>query len=224
VVYCQASLMENTVTQRALLSHVLRQGTRSHPSYEQFHKQLEKLYGAQFSIDCLKKGDKHILRFYLEIVNDLYVEKEGTLLEEAVELLNEVIFHPYRLEGKFPKDIVEREKKTLQNKIETVMEDRVTFSNIRLIDEMCTEEAFRLHTYGYVKDLYPIDEVNLASYYERMVIEDKFDLYVIGNFSEHKVNAIFEKYFPNRKEFVEEKVMVSPTYKFEKKTIREYAK
>lgn len=196
VVKCKAPLDRKTVTSRALLSYILQQGTEKYPSEQQLTLKLDELYGAVFYIDCAKKGNDHIISFRLEIANEKYIKNESTIIYEGLQLLGEIIFQPNVIEQAFPEKIVRREKTILKNKIESIVDDKIAYANMRLIDEMCENERFSVHTYGYVEDLDAIDGKSLHDAYNKMINHDQFDLYVIGDFDkkemEDKIISAFQ--------------------------------
>ena len=94
VVKLRAPLEIETITKRALLPNVLRQATASYPNRTELQLKLDDLYGAVLSIDGGKKGENHIISFRMEIANERYVPSEDKIIEEAIRLLSELIFHP----------------------------------------------------------------------------------------------------------------------------------
>src|SRR5690625_6770876 len=72
----RAPLSRETVTMRALLPYLLRQGTKSYPSEQALQLKLDELYGAVLRIDGAKKGDHHIMSVRLEIANQNYISDE----------------------------------------------------------------------------------------------------------------------------------------------------
>src|SRR5699024_6815826 len=103
-----------------------------------------------------------IITIYIRTRNkDLSIRKsayvETKVMQEALQLFHEVIFQPNRDEAGFNSSVVMREKATLQSKIEAIYDDKVSFANQRLIDHMCEEEKFSIHTNGYTEDLAEID-------------------------------------------------------------------
>src|SRR5690625_5093977 len=161
VVKCKAPLDRQTVTSRSLLSYILQQGTKKYPSEKQLMVKLDELYGAVFYIDCAKKGNDHIISFRLEIANEKFIDNETTIIQEGLQLLEEIIFQSNTLEGSFPEKIVRREKSILKNKIQSIVDDKMAYANMRLIDEMCKNERFSVHTHGYVDDLESTDAKSL---------------------------------------------------------------
>lgn len=197
VVKYKAPLNRSTITKRALLPYILRQGTSKYPNRPDLQQKLDDLYGAGFSIDGTKKGNFHIITFRFEIPNQRFLENESTLIEDAIELLNEIINAPKVSEGSFDSSIVDREKETLKQKINSIMDDKMSYANMRLIDEMCENEVYQTHVHGYLDDLPNLHGDNLYTYYQSLLQEDSMDVYVLGDFEETKmknsITAIFNK-------------------------------
>lgn len=193
----KAPLSRETITKRALLPFVLQKGTESYANEKQLQMKLDELYGAQLHIDATKKGPYHIIHFQIEFANERFIEQANHITDEALHLFHEVMFAP-RIEAKsFNEQVVQREKKQLEHKIESIYDHKAAYANERLIDEMFANEPFALHTDGYVEDLQAIDGHNLASYYEDMIRTDDVDLYVLGDFDIHEmertVTALFQR-------------------------------
>ena len=56
-------LTRETVTKNALLTAILRRGTKQFESQELISKRLEEMYGAAFDCGIEKSGDNHIFKF-----------------------------------------------------------------------------------------------------------------------------------------------------------------
>lgn len=193
----KAELSRETITKRALLPYVLRQGTKNMPSEQALQLKLDDLYGAVLSIDGAKKGDHHIISFRLEVANQNYIANESTVIDEAIQLLAEVIFKPHTTDGAFDPQTFNREKETLSQKMDAVVDDKMAYANMRLIDEMCSGEDYALHVHGYEEDLAELTATETYNYYEKLLQEDQLDIYIIGDFEEKmmtdKIMSIFIK-------------------------------
>src|SRR5690625_1385344 len=108
----KAPLSRETITKRALLPYILRQGTERHPSRREIQSKLDDLYGAVLSIDGAKKGDNHIISMRMELANQKFIPNESDILDDAVELLAEVMFQPPVKEDAFHTDVFSRESET----------------------------------------------------------------------------------------------------------------
>ena len=75
--------IKKTITMNALLPAVLRRGTNNYKNQIEIGKQLENMYGASFDCGIEKTGDNHVLKFYLEALNDNYVETSENLIKKS---------------------------------------------------------------------------------------------------------------------------------------------
>lgn len=202
----RASLNRETITKRALLPFVLQQGTMKYPSQAAFRQALDYLYGAGLTIDGAKKGNQHILTFRMEIANQAYLTEDFNIFQEAIQFLHDVVYKPKTTENGFDATYVAREKQTLSQKISSIVDNKMSYANMRLIDEMCVEEAYRLHVHGYKTDLDKINEKNLYHYYQQLITENPMDIYVLGDFSAIDVEAHISNVFNHERKVSHQQV------------------
>lgn len=195
----RSPLRRETVSKRALLSQLFQQGTERFPSNRKLKRALAHLYGAQIFSDCTKKGNNHVLHLQLDVVNDRYLHHETNVFNEASKFVKEILYEPYRIEGIFPETVIEREKASLMKKLQALKDDKLSYANQRLIDEMCADESYSLHTYGYVSDLEKLTSRDVSNYFDEMLREGTFDLYVIGDFKEERVLEAISRQFQRPK-------------------------
>lgn len=197
VIKFKAPLNRDTITKRALLPYVLQQGSEKYPSRKELQIALDNLYGAVLSIDGGKKGNNHIISFRLEVANEKFIPNESNVLENAIRLLNEVIFYPNVEEDSFSETVFNREKETLRQKIKSIVDNKMQYANMRLIDEMCDGEVYQLHVSGYEEDLDTFSASDLYQYYQSLLIEDQVDIYILGDVEggnlESIINSNFER-------------------------------
>lgn len=192
VVKLKAPLEKRTVTKRALLPYILKQGTKNYPNVEKLQEKLDELYGAVLAIRSDKKGENHIITLRMEIANPSFIPNAPSILEEGISLLNELIFEPNVHNHAFDDIVVEREMETLKQRIHSIKDDKMQYANMRLIDEMCKGEPYSLHVHGYEEDLTEINGKDLYEYYQKMMKEDELDIYVLGDFNEGKMKELIQ--------------------------------
>src|SRR5690606_7353766 len=161
--------------------------TPSYPSTTSLRSYLDELYGAVLYVDLAKKGEHHIITFFIEIANELFLKDQTPLLDKAISLLQEIVLSHVTVDGCFKIAVIEREKRSLKQRIQAVYDDKMRYSNLRLIEEMCKDEPYHLHVNGRIEDLDQISAESLYSYYQKALAEDEIDLYVIGNIEPEKV-------------------------------------
>ena len=94
-----------------LMLSVLRRGTEKYPSLAQINRRLDELYGTGFSIRPFYRGNRLVLSFRTELLDETYLPGEKTDIAAGVaELLEQMLFHPLLENGQFCERYVESEK------------------------------------------------------------------------------------------------------------------
>ncbi|EKN68007.1 pitrilysin family protein [Schinkia azotoformans] len=195
VLKMKAPLQEDTVTTRALLPYVLQSGTEKFPSTLKLRTKLDELYGASLNIDVAKKGEYQIITIRMDIANEKYLTDQTPLLKNGLELIAEILLSPVMENGVFLGSIVEKEKRALKSRIQAVYDDKMRYANMRLIQEMCEEEPYRLNAHGNINDLDKISAQVLYDYYQNALQNDEIDLYIVGDINLNSVKEAAEKAF-----------------------------
>ncbi|RPF55932.1 EF-P 5-aminopentanol modification-associated protein YfmF [Aquisalibacillus elongatus] len=197
-------LERDHITKRALLPFVLQKGTNEYPSEKELRLKLDELYGAKFSINSGKKGENHVITFVLDFANEKFIPEASQLVHDCLSFLYEVAMNPKSNGQAFDEKIVTKEKETLTNKIKSIVDEKMQYANMRLIDEMCEGEKYSIHAHGYLEDMDDINAENLYGTYQQMVNEDALDIFFVGDFDEGDVKPVIEDVFQfNRKPNVE---------------------
>lgn len=191
-VFITVPLNRKTVTFNSLLPAVLKRGTATIKTQEEISEKLENMYGASFDCGIEKIGDNHVLKFYLEALNDKFIPKNinKNLFKESIELLLETILNPLTEKSGFKKEYVEAEKNNIKLLIESKIDNKDQYSFNRCIEEMYKDKPYGLYKYGYVEDLSKIDENNLYKYYLDVINTGKIDIFVSGELEEKNVEEI----------------------------------
>lgn len=185
-------LTSENVTKRALLPYVLQSSSNAYPTTSKLRSYLDELYGANLYVDVSKKGEYQVLSFSLEIANEKFLSDPEPLLKKGMELIAEILVNPLAENEAFDKDTVEKEKRTLKQRIQAVYDDKMRYSNFRLVQEMCKGEPYALHVNGEIDDIPALNEQNLYEYYKQAFSEDELDLFIIGDVNEEAVQSIAE--------------------------------
>jgi predicted Zn-dependent peptidase len=183
----KAPLTKETVTKRALLPHVLQSSSKNYPSTTALRSYLDELYGATLYVDLSKKGEYHVMSFSIEIANEKFLSDPSPLLKKGFELLAEILTNPNLSGNTFDPGTIDKEKRTLKQRIQSVFDDKMRYSNVRLLEEMCKGEPYALQVNGEAVDVDAITPESLYEYYQRAFKEDEMDLYVIGDVKEDDV-------------------------------------
>lgn len=194
VVNIQRPLTPEAITQTALLPQVLRRGTKTHPSLKQIKEHLDGLYGATFYGNVMKRGERHILQFGLDIANERYLSDTTPLLEQGIAFIGEILTEPATDGDGFVSQYIQTEKQNLRQRIDSLIDDKMRYAAERCIQEMCKDEPYGLFNYGDREQLDAIDGKTLYTTFRDMLREAPIDVFVVGDVDPETVTAAVEQH------------------------------
>ena len=188
-------LTRENVTFDSVIPAVLKRGTEKLKTQEEISKKLENMYGAAFDCGIEKIGDNHVIKFYLEALNDNFIPKEANqdLLRESVELLLDIILNPLVENNAFKSEYVSSEKENIKVLIESKIDNKDAYAFNRCVEEMYKDKPYGLYKYGYIEDLDKIDEKNLYNYYKDLIANSKIDIFISGALNAEKTAKVVEE-------------------------------
>lgn len=201
-------LKEETITKNALIPFVLRRGTNKYENQIKLNSMLEGLYGANFDCGIDKVGDNHVLKFYIETIDNDYALNNEDVLSKVIDSLIEIVFDPYLEDGKFKESYVDIEKETLRKVIESKIDDKDAYAVSQCVYNMYDGKGYGLYKYGEEKYIDEIDVDNLTEYYKNLKNTSKIDFYISGKFEEKKVvekiseNEIVKELIPRTENYI----------------------
>ena len=186
-------LTRENVTKNSLLVSVLRRGCEQFKTQEEISKKLEEMYGAEFNCGLDKLGKNHVLKFYIESINDEFLPQNGeNMLKQSIEILSEIVFNPLTQNGEFNEEYINQEKENVKQIIEAKKDNKARYALFRCVEEMYEDKPQGLYKYGYVEDLENINSKNLYEYYLNLIDTCKIDIFVSGKLENIDVEKIIE--------------------------------
>ena len=190
-IFLTTPITKENVTKNSLISAMLRRGSKNMPSLTQISQELEEMYGASFDCGLDKTGDNHILKFYLESINDNFLpQQDENMLKQSCDKLLEIVFNPLVEDGKFNEEYLKQEKENVKRIIEGKPDNKARYAFDRCIEEMYQDKPFGIYKYGYIEDLEKIDAKSLYEYYKELISKCKIDIFVSGNIKEEDAKIV----------------------------------
>lgn len=188
-VFITLPLDRERVTFDTVIPAVLKRGTTNSKSQDEISKKLENMYGATFDCGVEKIGDNHVIKFYLESLNDNFVPENSkkNIFKESIDILLDIIFNPLTQNNKFKDEYVESEKNNIKLLIESKIDNKDQYALNRCIEEMYKDKPYGLYKYGYVEDLDKINSKNLYDYYNQLINTSKIDIFVSGELKKEDI-------------------------------------
>lgn len=181
VVNIERPLTEEAVTKTALLPQVLRRGTKTYPTLKQIKEHLDDLYGATFYGHVMKRGERHILQFGLDIANERFLSDTTPLLDRGIAFMGEILNEPATEGDRFVESYIQTEKQNLRQRIESLIDDKMRYAAERCIQEMCRDEPYGLFNYGDTRQLESIDGKTLYQAFRELLRHAPIDVFVVGD-------------------------------------------
>ena len=192
-IFLATPLKRENVTLDALLTAVLRRGTKTLQSQEVISKKLEEMYGASFDCGIEKTGDNHIIKFYLEALSEEFLPEKEELVQKCLEILFEIVFNPLIKNEGFKEEYVQGEKQNLKQIIESKIDNKAKYALDRCIEEMFKDDAYGLYKYGYVEDLSKITPQSLYAYYQELINHCKIDIFCSGMIDKDNIKRVIQE-------------------------------
>lgn len=189
-VFITTPLDRSTITKNALIAAVLRRGTQNMQSQDEISKNLENMYGASFDCGVEKTGDNHVIKFYLECINDSFLPNSESILKQCFNILTDIVFNPITRNNHFLQEYVESEKENLKQIIEGKIDNKNLYATDRCIEEIYINQPYGLFKYGYTEDLKNINAQNLYEYYKNLINKSKIDIFISGDISEGSIDNL----------------------------------
>ena len=180
-IFLTTPMSRKYVTFNSVISSVLRRGSKNMPTQEDISKTLENMYGASFNNGLDKIGDNHILKFYMESINDEYLPQgNDNLLKESIKKLSEIVFNPVLENGKFKEEYLNQEKEVITQRINARIDNKAFYAKTRCVECMYKDDPAALYKYGYTEDMKNINTENLYNYYKELIDNCKIDIFISG--------------------------------------------
>ena len=193
-IFLSIPLTRENVTKNALISSVLRRGCEKYKTQENISKKLEEMYGAEFNCGLDKLGKNHVLKFYIESINDEFLpQNEENMLKQSFEILSEIVFNPLKQNNGFNEEYTRQEKENVKQIIEAKKDNKARYALFRCVEEMYKDKPEGLYKYGYVEDLENINAQNLYEYYQNLIGTCKIDIFVSGKMENIDVESLINE-------------------------------
>jgi predicted Zn-dependent peptidase len=194
--------LDERATQVALLPSVLRRGCQGLPDMRRVVIFLEELYGASMAADVVKIGERHLVAFRFEVVNDRFAPKKIRALEKSMGFLWRMLSKPVLTKGTLHPAWVAQEKENLKRLIDGMINERMSYAYERCIQEMCKGEPYSRYEYGKLEEVDAITPRDLTKLHQKMLVEAPVDLFIVGDVEPRRVAEVAKRTFRFRRRSV----------------------
>lgn len=206
-VFLTFPLEYENATKDTLIALMLKRGSKNLKTREEITSKLAELYGAEFESGIEKSGDNHVLKFYLESLNEEYLPKKEDLLKQSINVLLDIVFNPNINNDEFNDEYLNQEKNNLEQIINSKIDNKAMYALNRTIEEMYKGKPYGVYKYGYVEQLKDITAKNLYEYYKKLIDTCKIDIFISGkniNIEDIKENPIIKELKERKNNYIKQ--------------------
>lgn len=193
-----------------LISKLLVSCSEKYPSYTSLHRTLNALYGAKLGGGVSRIGDVQLLSFSVESLCDRYALSGESVEKAAVDMLLCMIFETKTENGIFSESDFQREKRLLIEKINSRMNSKRKYAVGKMIEAMCSGEAFGVEESGGLEAAESLDNREVYDYYLNTVLRAPARVSVTGADSPDDVYELISKRLSKR-ELIKVATEMSPS-------------
>ncbi|MGT2933628.1 EF-P 5-aminopentanol modification-associated protein YfmF [Streptococcus catagoni] len=185
---------QKSVAKRVLVAQMMATANELYPTAKDFREKLAQLYGANLSTSVSTKGLVHIVDIDISFIQERFALKEEKLLDEVIQFLKGILFHPLLSVAQYQPKVFEIEKTNLINYIESDNEDSFYYSALEAKKLFYTDSDLQVSKYGNTELIEK--ETAYTSYQEfhKMLMEDQIDIYIMGDFDEYRVLQLLHQF------------------------------
>lgn len=188
-------LKKDTVAANALLSQVMTRSCKDYPDFTQLSRKLSALYGASLTGGVQKIGEMQALSFSVSGLDDRYALTPESISEELSKILCKVLFEPLTQGEAFDSEETEQERRQLIEFADSELSDKRVYASNRLLEVMCSGEAYGLRKYGSVDLINEVTPEDLYKAWKQMLSGATFEIFFVGDSSSDTARNVFTQQF-----------------------------
>ena len=183
-------LQRESAAMNALLPLVLRRGTARYTDMETISRRLDELYGAAIEPVVRRIGEIQCLGFFASVPEEDYLPAGADTLRGTCELMGQMLLAPNTRGGLLLPDYVDSERDKLIEMIRARLNDKLSYSVSRCIEEMCCCENFAVSRFGDEESAAAIRYQKLTKQYRNLIQTSPIEIFYCGRAEEKRVESL----------------------------------
>lgn len=184
-------------TKRRLLANVMNNSSAKYPSFKAINDREMELYGAEINAYTRSLLNFNDLGFSVEFADPSFLTGNTKQLENNLELLNDIIFHPnLKSADEFDEMAFTTEKRNMLSNLEAVDDNQDLVSMLELAKLVHLNDQNRqLPIFGDKEELKSLTNSELVDYYHQAIDNDFVMINVVGNVDPEKFSKLMRDKF-----------------------------
>ncbi len=183
------------VSANAIVPNILTRSCKAYPSFIEFNKKLDMLYGTSIVGINGKMGDFQALTLYAVGIDDKYSLDGESVNKEMAELLCSCLFEPNLENGEFKEEDFKQEQRQLLDSIDAQFNNKRAYSMKRFLEIMFKDDKYGVNKYGTKEQVLALTSKDAYSAYLDIVKTAKVEIMCLGSSDNDEVRKLFEEKF-----------------------------
>ncbi len=188
-------LKKETAAMNALLPQVLRRGTARYGDMEAISRRLDELYGTAIEPVVRRIGEIQCVGFFASIPEEDFLPKGAETLRGACELLGQLLLAPNTRGGLLLPQYVDSERDKLLEAIRARLNDKLSWSIFRCVEEMCCGENYAVGRLGDEESADAIRYQKLTKQYRALIQSCPIEIFYCGRADVKRVSGLLRDAF-----------------------------
>ena len=183
-------LERETAAMNAVIPYVLCRGSRMHPDMQSISAALDGMYGACIEPIVRRVGEIQCIGFFSSFADDKFIPGGESVTEAVASLMGEILLSPNTKGGLFLPNYVESEKNKLIELIQSRVNEKLSYSVQRLLEQMCCYEDFAIARFGTEDTAENIYYQRLTKHYRKLISTCPVEIFYCGSMSAESIADI----------------------------------
>lgn len=174
-------LSAENATPNALLSYMLRAGSRKHPTRRDLARAGEELFGASTSVGITRFGDCHAISGRAEFPADRFLPKGANELQRVLALLAEMLFDPAAGSSQaLREETLAQEKYQLEQDLRGIADEKPQFAMLEAQKRIYAGSPGAIYEGGRIEDLPAVTAKSLFARHQALLRNAQVMAFVVG--------------------------------------------
>lgn len=182
-------LERETASMNALIPYVLRRGCTRYRDMEALSARMEELYGSAVEPVVRRVGEIQCVGFYASLPEGEFLPDGKDVLDDVAALMGELLLSPLKRGGLLYKPYVDSEKEKMLERLRSRVNDKLSYSVTRCIEEMCCCEDFAVGRLGSEDECESINYQKLTKRYRELLQSSPVEIFYCGRAGFDRVAA-----------------------------------
>ncbi len=182
-------LSADTASANALMLPVLFRGSRTLPTMGAISARLDNLYGAYLDYTVRKKGELQTMGLVARFIDDQFAMGGDLLLEPVATMMGDLLCDPVTENGVFLDSYVQGEQRNLLDTIAGIINEKRSYADVRLLQELCQGEAYGVTRFGTKEGVEALTAAALYEAYRAVISTAKLEVIYCGSAPVERVEA-----------------------------------